>query len=556
MTSGTARGRRIRLECLASLAVVLSLVSSASCEEATVPARPGTTLGDAGHFLVLSPDLFANNPSGEAFSVTVHRHVWPADWANRGDLQVRLVAPDGSDAATGAIPGGHGQVVLAVPAGQKGVYRIAVTPVGSGMMWLESSLGQLVAGCGPWDGDPAATGIHQRFYRNFTLHAMVPRRWYFHVPAGTKTFEVATRILPFQSHREDYGFFVMSPRGQRVASFFGGRSVRHELPPTGEVRGQEIEVDEGCAGRFWSLWVVNGDSHAFSDLSLLLRGVPPYLAPTPEQWFDPATGQAPPKPIYDDAPIRLRDRPEGPSRDKYLWTPATFLGDEDYNGWRGEQTLFLWNPDNRQLVLGVGGYIADEAARFPMQWRVAGPDGQRAVEDRGQFGHGTSHRIEIPPLGGGVYRADITAARWFPWSEPTTPIVIAGRPLPHGARFALDVGIARHWFFRVPPGTRSFTVAAAARHPEQVLSVEVHAPDRLVEARQVRGGAGMQVEVGVPAGLDGRIWFLRTDIGSGTRFPSGTGDPQQVRIEADIDLVGVPGILAPTWEQWFDPQRP
>jgi hypothetical protein len=512
-------------------------------------------LGDAGHFFVHSPDLFANNPTGAAFSVTLHRHVWPADWANRGELQVRVLAPDGSVATTGAIPGGQGRVQLAVAAGRPGVYRIAVTPAGSGMMWLESSLGQLVAGCGPWDGDPQATGIHERFYRNLNVHAMVPRRWYFHVPAGTKSFEVATRILPFQSHREDYGFFVMSPRGQRVAAFFGGRSLRRDLPPTGELRAQEIDVDEGCAGRFWSLWVVNGDSHAFSDLALLLRGVPACLAPTPEQWFDPATGRAPPRPIYDEAPVRLREQPDQPSLDKYLWTPATFLGDEDYNGWRGEQTLFLWNPDNRPLTLGIGAYIADEGARFPVRARITAPDGSVALEQEGRFGHGASHRLDIPARGGGVYRADLAADRWFPWSEPATPIVIAGRPLPDGARFALDVGIARHWFFRVPAGTRSFTVAAAVQRPEHVLSLEVHAPDRLVEAVHVRGGAGRQVQVVVPAGLDDRIWFLRTDIASSTRFPSGVGDPQQVRITVDLDLLGVPGYLSPTWEQWFDPRR-
>jgi hypothetical protein len=63
------------------------------------------------------------------------------------------------------------------------------------------------------------------------------------------------------------------------------------------------------------------------------------------------------------------------------------------------------------------------------------------------------------------------------------------------------------------------------------------------------------VQVVVPAGLDDRIWFLRTDIASSTRFPSGVGDPQQVRITVDLDLLGVPGYLSPTWEQWFDPRR-
>jgi hypothetical protein len=543
-----------------ALAVALRLVglfaavSLSAAESAPADRGQGhTAIGDAGHYFVHTPDLYANNPQGEAFTVTVHRHVWPADWANTGDCHASVQYPDGREVAAGTIPSGQEQVVLRVPAGAKGVYRIALQPAGSSLMWAECSLGQLVVACGPWDGDHEAKGVHERFYKNFNVHAMAPRRWYFHVPSGTRTFEVGTRILPFTSHREDYGFSVMSPRGQRVAAFFGGRSLRTELPPTGELRAQTIEVDEGCAGRFWSLWVVNGDSHTFSDLPLLLRGVPPYLAPTPEQWFNPATGQSPPKPVYDDSPVRLREKPGEPSQDKYLWTPATFLGDEDYNGWRGPQTLYLWNSENRPVDLGVGCYIADRAARFPVSYRVIAPAGTVALERDDTFGHGTSSRITIPPNGKGVYRIEIAAGHWFPWTEPATPIVIAGKPVPDGVRFELETGIARHWFFQVPRGTREFAVGVSVKNPDHVLHVEVHAPDRLMEVREVRGGSDARLEVPVPAGLDGKLWFLRTDIGSATRYPSGPGTPRHVRIAADIDLLGVPGYLAPTWEQWFHP---
>ena len=532
------------------------IVTGLCCLFGLLATRAGaaSALGDAGHFIVLTPDMYANNPTGAAFTVTLHRHVWPADWANNGDYRVWVWGPDGKEVAAGTIPNGQEQVLLRVPAGLKGVYKITMKPGGYGLAWVECSLGQLVGACGPWDGDPDAKGIHEHFYRNFIIHAMVPRRWYFYVPAGTKTFDVKTNILPFMSHREDYGYFVVSPRGQRVAAFFGGRSLRAELPPTGEPREQTIEVDEGCAGRFWSLWVVNGDSHTFSDLQLLLRGVPPFLAPTPEQWFDPTTGQAPIKLVYDDSPVRLRDQPGAPSRDKYLWTPATFLGDEDYNGWRGAQTLYLWNPENRPVDLGVSCYIADNKARFPVHYRVVGPKGTVALERDDEFGHCASSRVAIPPQGNGVYKLEVTADHWFPWSEPTTPIVIAGKPIAGGARFELETGIARHWFFQVPKGTRTFAVAAAVKDPNHVLLLEVHAPDRQLEVLQVRGGADARVTVTVPPGLDGTIWFLRTEIGSATRYLSGPGNPQQVRIDADIDLLGVPGYLAPTWEQWFDPK--
>jgi hypothetical protein len=155
-----------------------------------------------------------------------------------------------------------------------------------------------------------------------------------------------------------------------------------------------------------------------------------------------------------------------------------------------------------------------------------------------------------------VYRVDGDAPRWFPWTHPAPPIVIQGRPADDGgARFALETGIARHWYFMAPPGTKQFKVAVTVRDPLHVLRVEVHAPDRLQEELAVRGGARREIVVPVEPQLAGRIWFIRTEIGSATRFVSGKGSPTQVNIEADLDLYGVPGYLAPTWEQWFDPEK-
>lgn len=67
---------------------------------------------------------------------------------------------------------------------------------------------------------------------------------------------------------------------------------------------------------------------------------------------------------------------------------------------------------------------------------------------------------------------------------------------------------------------------------------------------------------------DGRRWFPwtypappiviqgRATEAGGTRFASDKDHPRQMNIEADIELLGVPGYLAQTWEQWFDPRRP
>lgn len=63
--------------------------------------------------------------------------------------------------------------------------------------------------------------------------------------------------------------------------------------------------------------------------------------------------------------------------------------------------------------------------------------------------------------------------------------------------------------------------------------------------------------VDVPAGMDDKMWFLRIDVGSATRMITTTGpDYRYQDMLLTLDLKGVPGYLAPTWEQWFDPKRP
>jgi len=519
-------------------------------------AQAGSWLGDAGHFLNSRPDIFIHNPGNQEFAVTVHRHVWPADWGNGAPGAAatnRVFSPSGTCVGTGLLASTAERVVIAVPATGAGVYRLEIATPGYPLMWVECTLDRMVAACGDWE-------VRDGPFKTFILHAMAPRRWYFHVPAGTKRFEVKHTVFPFQSHREDYGFLVMNPRGQRVEAFYGGKPLAVETVtpnvPIPVVRA--VETDAGTDGRFWSIWATGGDSHSFSDLQILVNGVPPYYASCPEQWFDPRTRAVAPTCVYDDAPVRLRDRKDEQgnpvSRDHYFWAPSTFLGDEDYNGWRGPQTLFLSNPANRALDLGVETYIADNAARFPVACKIAAPDGKTVVDARGEYGHHLSHRFSIPASGAGTYRVDIDAGRWFPWTEPTTPIVIAGKPVAGGAgRFELETGIARHWFLRVPAGVERFSVAVSVKSPDHVLLLEVHAPDRMMDVLYVGGGAPRSVAI--PCRRSCRPDLVPAHGGrSATRFTSDKGRPAHNRIEADIDLAGVPPYLAPTWEQWFLPE--
>ena len=58
----------------------------------------------------------------------------------------------------------------------------------------------------------------------------------------------------------------------------------------------------------------------------------------------------------------------------------------------------------------------------------------------------------------------------------------------------------------------------------------------------------------VPQGLDGKVWFLKLSVGSATRLlGQGAHNRRTVQIDPDIELHGVPGYIAPTWEQWFNP---
>jgi hypothetical protein len=335
--------------------------------------------------------------------------------------------------------------------------------------------------------------------------------------------------------------------------------------PQSRTAGTTVNVEPGAAGRFWSVELRFADSHNYSKISFSLEGVPPYLARSPEEWFDPTTGAAPAVPVYDDDAFMqcaLDDR----TRAAWPWlqnfSPCPALGDPDGAQVRGDAAFALWNPEDRPLRLRVGTYLPRDGAGVkaaPPRVRITGADG-RALRDSEVpllHLHGTEGAPEaIPATGKGVARVEVSGTeRWLAFTYPATPVVLLGRDAGDGwSRFALEVGSARHWYFRVPAGTRSFAVRAMAQHQTDRLLLEVNAPDRTVA--MLYGRAGEQV-VEVPPGLDGKLWHLRVDVGSGTTMATDGGpDSRYLGIYTTLDLRGVPGLLAPTWEQWFDPARP
>lgn len=515
-------------------------------------------LGDAGHFISTFRAIYLNNPDGRAFAFTAHRYMWPTRW--EGDGQVTLFGPEGKEVARGQIAGEEESVTIQVQAGQKGVYAARIEGLGYHLMWFECSLAQMVIDCGDWE---------QRKGRQetFDMHTVTaPRRWYFFVPEGMNEFQIGSRHGG--AHRQDSGLVVFTPRGQPVAAHFGSRprpwgasfTERFNMTPAWDIVNQEpelhvmhIETDPGSTGRFWSIWLCGGDGHCYSPMQILLNGVPTYLSSMPEQWFNPQTGRP--------APVVQYDFHVGPSQrtSETFCAPSPLLGDTD-TGMRGAHAIYLHNPENRPFDFCATGYIIPEDEYLPVQFQASGPQGQALGQAEGAFTHKSPPEpalISVPAAGAGVYKVEVDAARWYGWSEPTMGMVLAGNPTADGgARFSLMLALGRHWFFGVPAGTREFSVRVDLADPNHVLHVEVHGPDRIAQVLYAYGGAPQEVRVPVPQGLDGKVWFLKLSVGSATRLlEQGAQNRRTVQIDPDIELHGVPGYIAPTYEQWFNPDE-
>lgn len=519
-------------------------------------------LGDAGHKLRAFRAIYANNPDGRPFTITLHRNLWPGHWESDFDFLVH--DPSGMQiVATGEIRGTQEtETVDVVPpaTGGKGIYAITLGEGGgSREVWFECSLEQLVVDTGDWE---------ERKGRNetFDLYPVgMPRRWYFFVPEGTSQFRVSCQHG--SAHRQDSGMVVFTPRGQPVAATYGSRpralgssfTERYNMTPGWDFVPEndprevhEIETDPGSTGRFWSLWVCGGDGHCWSPQQMQLDGVPTYLAAMPEMWFNPQTGRAASTATYD---FHI-----GPAQrtSETFCPPCPLFGDTD-TGMRGRNVIHLNNTEGRTFDFCATGYIIPQDRTFPVSFEASGPDGQSLGTATGEYTHKSPPEpvaIAVPAAGTGVYQVAVEAERhWFGWSEPSMQSVLAGHPTEDGgSRFPLTVAMGRNWFFSVPAGTGDFLVRVELADPNHVLAVEVHGPDRMVQTTYAYGGAPRDIPISVPERLDGRIWFLRLSVASATRF-LGQGDDNRrsVNIDPDVELHGVPGFLSPSWEQWFDP---
>jgi hypothetical protein len=62
--------------------------------------------------------------------------------------------------------------------------------------------------------------------------------------------------------------------------------------------------------------------------------------------------------------------------------------------------------------------------------------------------------------------------------------------------------------------------------------------------------------VDVPEGLDGKMWYLRPEMAEVTRIRNDGPPYRYQEMPITLRIKGVEGYLAPTWEQWFDPDNP
>ncbi len=505
-----------------------------------VPGQAGSWLGDHGHYLRMKHRLAMLNLAGEGFALTIHRDVL---YGAGGVVTVRVAGPAGEGLVEQSIPPGQGPFELTVPAAGAGVYTALLDTKGV-YVFVRCELPQMVTYAG------AATATADG--ASFALLNMLPRRWWFFVPAGVSEFQVvADHTLGHASGREDMAIDIYTPRGQRLRSHVGDK-------PAGDRQGRRVElsvpVEPSMAGRFWSLVVSNGDSHWHSDNSLALQGVPPYLAPSPEQWFDPDTGQGAPVELVTPEVGAQMPGPKGGLRFAHSM-PQTWLGDQSYAGFLGAHRVSWRNADGQAATVGVGTYVLTSQA-----WRgelaVDNPGGTRLLDDGWleEDWQRNERRHELPAGTAGTYTAAVDANHWFMWTDPGMPMVLRGG-LAKPSELRLEVTGPRDWYFHVPAGREQFVLSARTLRPGDLLVCEVHAADRLVRVFDAAAEAVNKVTVVVPPELAGRLWFLRLYAASGTRYAGTTpNQAQRPAVQAALDFDGVPAVLASTWGQWFDPE--
>ena len=156
----------------------------------------------------------------------------------------------------------------------------------------------------------------------------------------------------------------------------------------------------------------------------------------------------------------------------------------------------------------------------------------------------------IVKTGKGVARVAVSdIERWASFTYPATPLVLIGegadgKDAAGWKRFRFSVCAPRNWYFFVPKGVKEFAVRFAADFPTDVLNVEVCA----------RTGSWHSSMAGAGADRRRSGWARRQDLVcppvDRQRDADRLRGPGRFRYQDSpmtFELKGVPGYLAPTW---------
>ncbi|MFW5803410.1 MAG: DJ-1/PfpI family protein [Verrucomicrobiota bacterium] len=528
------------------------------------PPANGAWIGDFGHYLTSgTTDVHLLNTEGESFTVTLHRYNWvfePGTRWNSPKIGVTVNGPDGEEVLKTSVETHERGARIQVPAAGKGRYTVRVSAHGLNYWRLSTNL-------------PRAVASASRD-RAFTTTPIVPRRWYFYVPEDTKYFSVLTWGHKGRSQREDHGLTVRSPQGQRMAMLWDNPNpmVRDGEVIWGRDRDdleqlRHIVVEPGSDGRLWSLEIEMGDAHIWSNFPVALEGVPPYLAASPEQWFNPETDEPSSPKLYEETAYVRKKLPEdgaekwphfahwmpGASGGRKDWMAAPSLGDNASNHLRPPTRFALANPEGRDLTLHICDYVPrDPAEKNIAEVRVLDTeDNVLETLETNPLGHNNIFEHTMAFEGVRYIEVD-NVERFWAFTYPGTPVVLEGADTDDDwQQFRLEAGARRHWYFRVPEGTFSFEVRMNTGNPGDVAAIDINTPDRTM-ARLY--GTQQSATVTVPPGMDGKIWHFSVGVGSSTRFFPADDEARNLVIDLDLDVRGIPAFLAPTWDQWFNPE--
>ena len=428
--------------------------------------RADTAVGDWGHFVEHRPRIYLNNPDGKDFTFTLHIMRWAVTNWNAPKVKILLTGPDGKAIVSGEREVPDAECTVSVNAGLKGVYRLE--PEGQ-PFWVSSTLDEAVL----WTGDPHGEHVFRDRLAP-VFQASVPRHWWFWVPDGTTNFTCkAQRSSEYMSQREDWGIFIITPRGQRIRALWG--QPPHTPPAdTGRTwccRSKSSPEPAAGSGRWRCGW---GIRITISKPNICFEGIPPYIARSPEEWFNPETGQKPPVKVYDDDPFIQSARIDPLMKERWPnlqhFSPCPSLGDPDGIEVLGDASFALWNPEDRELRFRIGTYLPRKDAKNPemAQVNIAGPAGKTLFDKalpmlhvHGEGGQPT----DVLHTGKGVSTVRVTGVeRWLSFTYPATPLVLLGQDAENGwKRFRFSAGTVRNWYFWVPKGPG---ISPCARPPK------------------------------------------------------------------------------------------